>query len=438
MYIQIGAVIFPPADILLRQRILTLLDQAAASETGHAGALEYFFGPPTHGWVFGNDNAFYRIALAVAALPAEQRAPEQLPNTVAPSRKPASVAVPGGTVTIAGQRYTSALALANSPVIAGLAAAAAVIRLPAVLALASNMLNAFSFASWAVAATAIGGWNGTGALPVAVSAARVPVRPVSALARYDPTVEADRPHIVDHARRFSYAWSTCGQTGQHLTARLHDLGGDIQRENEITFNHNEGDQLTAFLVADVAVRTVIEIYNMRQHHFVIEKRPADQLAIMQQGFISGYTSTWWAGLTPALETFTTQASRVTMTGRRAVWGLAQPVDLGALGALLGAFLAEPRLNTPGALVAWDALPFLPGLREWSQNVPPAWEVKVWSVNAPDTARIAIADRLGAQQTSPWLTQAVLQEATEYWTRISAVQEQIRQEQAALQQGLPTT
>jgi hypothetical protein len=108
-----------------------------------------------------------------------------------------------------------------------------------------------------------------------------------------------------------------------------------------------------------------------------------------------------------------------MTQVRSAWGLAQPVDLGQLGTLLGAFLAEPRLNTQGALAAWDALPFLPGLREWSQDVAPSWEVKVWSVHDPDTANGTVATRLGLQATSAWVTQTVLLEATEYWTRILA-------------------
>jgi hypothetical protein len=418
MYLQIGATRLAPQDIDVRQRMLVPLDQAAQTEAGHAGALSFFFTPVTHAWVFGSATAFYRAALALVALPAEQRAPDQLPTTISVSRRAATTAVPGGTVTVAGQRYDSALALANSPLIAGLAADGAVIGLPAVTVLVNNLLNPFSFTGWNAAGIAIGTWNGTGPMPPAVLAARVPVRPLSALARYDPTMQVLHAAVVDHRRRFSYAWSTCGQTGEHLTSRLGDLGADIQRENETSFPQGQGAALRALLVADVQVLTIFEIFNMRQHHFVIEKRPNDQQAIMQQGFISAYTATWWAGLTPGLHTLKT-ADLATMTQVRSAWGLAQPVDLGQLGTLLGAFLAEPRLNTQGALAAWDALPFLPGLREWSQDVAPSWEVKVWSVHDPDTANGTVATRLGLQATSAWVTQTVLLEATEYWTRILA-------------------
>jgi hypothetical protein len=414
MYLQIGPTRLTPEDIDVRQRFLAPLNQAAQTQAGHAGLLGCFFTSETHAWYFPYPRAFYRAAIAFAALPIQQRTPDQLPNEILISFKAATDARPAGTVTVAGQRYDSALALANGPIIAGLAADGAVISLPAVTALVNNLLNPFTFADWHTAGIAIGNWDGTGALPPAVLAARVPVTPLSALARYDPTMQVLHAAVDDHKRRFSYAWSTCGQTGEFLTSRLHDLGADIQRENETSFPQGQGAALSALLTANVQVLTIFEIFNMRQHHFVIEKRPNDQQAIMQQGFIGAFNATWWAGLTN-LNTLGNNLNAMTQV--RGVWGEARAVNLGQLGTLLGNFLAEPRLNTQGALAAWDALPFYPGLREWSQNVAPSWEVKVWSVNDPATANGTVSARLGPQATSTWVTQTVLLEATEYWGRI---------------------
>ena len=80
MYLQIGPTRLTPEDIDVRQRLLVPLNQAAQTQAGHAGLLGCFFTSQTHSWFFPYPKGFYRAAIAFAALPVQQRTPDQLPN----------------------------------------------------------------------------------------------------------------------------------------------------------------------------------------------------------------------------------------------------------------------------------------------------------------------------------------------------------------------
>ncbi|MEV7723959.1 hypothetical protein AB0P15_04390 [Streptomyces sp. NPDC087917] len=425
MYVQIGTTKYPPADIAIRRKALDQLGNGLGAG-GHAPSLTFLFGVPGSAWTFPNENAFYRALNIFEAAPPEQRTPQTLPNMLTVARRPASLTLPGGTVTLLGVSYASAAALALAPPVTGLVALAATVRHPGLLALASDPLNGYAFPTWAAAATALGAWNGLGAVPPAALAGRIPVRPQTALVRYDPSsVVTGAQDIVDHERRYSYAWGTCGMTGEHMTGRLLDLGGDIQREAETTFGHGQGAALRQLLLTPVAVRTVYEVFNPMLHHFVVEKRPSDQGAVLHQGYIGAYTAPWWAGLTTEGMTLRKPDDQETLEAMRTFWGGGRTIDLATLGTRLGAFLAEPRLSTVGSTTAWRQLPFLPSAELPPMNDPPAWVVRTWSVADPQTVFDTVEARLNRNFPQEWVTHTVMREAAEYHARIAAVRATLR-------------
>ncbi|MFI5983836.1 hypothetical protein ACIBEA_23500 [Streptomyces sp. NPDC051555] len=425
MYVQIGTTKYPPADIAIRRKALDQLGDGLG-EGGHAASLAFLFGVPGSAWTFPNENAFLRALNIFEAAPIEQRTPQTLPNMLTVARRPASVPLPGGTVTLIGTRYASAAALALAPAVTGLLALAATIRHAGLLALASDPLNGYAFPTWAAATTALGTWNGQGAVPPAALAFRVPVRPPSVLVRYDPSsVVTGAQDIVDHERRYTYAWGTCGMTGEHMTGRLLDLGGDIQREAETTYGQGQGAALRQLLLTPVTVRTVYEIFNPMLHHFIVEKRPSDQGAVLQQGYIGAYTAPWWAGLTTEGMSLRKPDDQEALAAMRTYWGGGRTVDLGTLGTRLGAFLAEPRISTVGSTTAWRQLPFLPSAELPPMNEPAAWVVRTWSVADPQTVFDTVETRLNGGYPQEWVTHTVMREAAEYQARIAVVRASLR-------------
>jgi hypothetical protein len=88
-------------------------------------------------------------------------------------------------------------------------------------------------------------------------------------------------NVLDAAQRF--AWTTCGQTVQFLLGRVSQLGGDVRREDQVTFGQGQGQAMANLLAAHVGVLTFYEAHNPLLNQFVIEKSPADQAAVLQQG-----------------------------------------------------------------------------------------------------------------------------------------------------------
>ncbi|MFI5764005.1 hypothetical protein ACIA8F_24085 [Streptomyces sp. NPDC051563] len=423
MYVEIGTTKYRPIDFAMRRRVL---DHLGSLPGGHAAALGFLFGVPADAWTFPNENAFYRAINIFADTPEAERTPTTLPNMLTVARRragtvmpgPGGALLPGGTTTLAGVRYADSAALALAGPVTALLALEATLRHPGLTRIVDDPLNGYAFTSWAALTEALGTWNGLGALPVAVRAARIPIHPVSALSNYDPTDTVTAENLRLQEARYVYAWGSCGMTGQHLTARIHDLGGDIQREDEVTFGQGQGAALRQLLLAPVAVRTLYEIHNPMLHHFVIEKRPSDQGAILQQGYIGAYWASWWAGLTGGLSV-REEGNHEIISAMRTFWGGGRTIDLGVLGTRLGAFLAQPRMSTAGSAEAWRNLPFLPWAVIALDN-PATWVVTTWSVAAPNTVFNAVEDRLHGDYPQEWVTETVMREAAEYETRIEAV------------------
>jgi hypothetical protein len=283
----------------------------------------------------------------------------------------------------------------------------------------------YVFGSWDALATALGAWNGDGALPVAVRAARVAQRPNSVLEYWDPAVTVTKANLRDCEHWIESIWGACGQTAEYLISRVHDLGGDVQLENTFRVEQGNGQVLAQYLLAPVARRTLINIGNNLIHEFVIEKRPSDQRAILQQGYLFTYNAIWWAGLTDDELLSAQPADQEALRDARAEYGPTRSINLNKLGTNLTRLLSAPMLNSQAAAAAWLDLPFHPKAAP-NKAVAPSFEVREWSVNAPDTAREAIRDRLGPTFDREWISQLVMYEIDELWRRIQPVRAALRE------------
>src|SRR5204862_773713 len=124
-----------------------------------------------------------------------------LPSEVAAWRQPASVQLEGGTVKVAGQTFRDAATLAANPLVADVVAVRDTLRRPAMTRLVNDPAAGYRFATWGALALALGDWDGTLPVPVAVRQRRVPQHPLSALATWNPAVTVTRDNLRECERR---------------------------------------------------------------------------------------------------------------------------------------------------------------------------------------------------------------------------------------------
>ena len=285
-------------------------------------------------------------------------------------------------------------------------------------ALAADTFSEWEFADWKTLRNVVTGWNGKLPYPYEFRPHRRPRRPKPVLTEYDPTARLDKTTVTLREKQYSNAWGTCGNTVEFLTARINDLGGDVCLESEVVVaGASGGEQLKRILTAPVEVLVVINIINPLIHEFVIEKRPEDQTAVLQQGYLSAYYATWWARLEESRISLDGEA-RAKVVDMRDQYGGEQPIDLTAFADKLAAFLRAPTIDSDAAYKAWQTLPFHPLGRPNSAEMP-SFTVRVWSVNAPEVVRLTVADRFpGANAVR--LTQVVMYEAIDFSARIKRV------------------
>jgi hypothetical protein len=420
VYIQIAGVKLLPTDIELRRDTLAWIGVQEP-----ATALAELFGDVTHGWLFSSEQVFYRaIRLLAARSELERQAGEYISRDLTGWRLHGDPRVADGTVKIAGQVYATAAALAAAPAIASLVAARATLVRPAVTRLVNDLAAGYAFDTWAALAVALGAWDGTGALPDAVRARREARHPKSVRGTWDPTVAVTSANLRACERLIENIWGACGATAEYLIGRVEDLGGDVRQENNFGIGPGEGQQLAQYLLTPVTRRTLINIGNETIHEFVIEKRPLDQRAILQQGYIFNYNAIWWAGLADELVSAPPE-DREALTEARANYGPTSPVNLNQLGTNLTRLLAAPSLKSQAATEAWLELPFQPRAKP-NKSVEPSFQVIEWSVNDPDAVRAAVSQRLGMTFDREWISQLVMYEIDEFWRRIQPVRAELRE------------
>jgi hypothetical protein len=312
---------------------------------------------------------------------------------------------------VAGREFTDVDTLAASDLVAGVVALRDTLRRPAVTALVGDRAAGYRFDTWEALAVALGDWDGEPPTPLGLGAFRVPERQRSVRVNWNPArdVTPDNVGTYDHA--FRTAWSNCGQTAEYLIGRIQDLGGDVQREDTLLIGQGEGARLAQCLLTVVTRRTLINVVNDQVHEFTIEKRSEDQGAILQQGYLSGYSAIWWAGLDAELID-APQTARQDLLDMRADYGPTRAIDLITLGANLTRFLAAEQINSEAARAAWRDLPFHPNGALPSAN-PPSFQVRVWSINEPDTVRETVRGRLGDTLDATWISQLVMLEVNEF-------------------------
>lgn len=414
MTLLIASARYTNEDIELRRQVLDTIGDGQP-----IAVVQPFYDHLAQGWLFSTAKALYQAILLMAGHSQEERVARVYHSYQLDGwRRTTGELVPNGQVKAAGQVYATAQALADSPLLAGLVAARATLRLAAVLRLAADRALVYRADTWAALAVAIDDWNGVGVVPQAVRALRVPVRPTSVLTTWNPATTVTTGNLGASRYAFDRNWSNCGQTTVYMLSRLHDLNADIQLEEEFVVGQGAGDQLAAALLAPVPRLTLINVVNPEFHEFTVEKRPNGQ-AIMQQGYIGHYHATWWAGLTDDLLQ-ATGAAREGLLEERETWGRNQVIDLDTLGQRLIPLLAAERLNAPAALEAWRHLPFNPrGAVPICANEP-SFTVRFWSVNAPDTARGAVRERLGVLTPTEWVSLLPIYEAHRFWQQIVTV------------------
>lgn len=442
MGLQIDAKTYTAQDLDIRARVHAALTGPRAEML-----LGRLFGDEEYGWVFSNGLTLYK------AIDLLLRNPGSVPAEAAPFRRKVNaapsdsskVAVPegladslagratrpvqlnlrnrtprAGAVRVSDTVYTDAAGLAAAPELSALAAVADLIGDPRLRGLAADDFSRWSFGDWDEVRRALDGWNGSRPYPSALSKHRAPRHPQSVRTEYNPTAPVNADNLITQEKQFRNAWGVCGNTAEFFTARVQDLAGDVCLEDEFSVQGSAGGaRLRDVLTSHVDERTLINVINPLIHEFIIEKRPGDQAAVLQQGYLGAYYATWWAGV--VAEHLFLQAEsreRAAVVDRRDSHGQARPVDLAALGDALAALLAADRLDSGQAAAAWRKLPFHPEARPSSAEAP-SFTVRIWSVHAPDKVLATVQERLSGANKD-WVTQLVMQEAAEHWRRIAAV------------------
>jgi hypothetical protein len=428
MRISIANVKYGEKDLEVRREAMLALHRLGEKEVVIWAAM---FADGDRSWSFAAEAMWYK---AIAALANNHGNVVNLPPDVQVAYKPVSQQIPAGSMKIGKELFASVDNLIASPIMATFNAMRPVLlnemRFPQLVSLLADPFE-WSFDDWAHVNKVLADWNGVPPYPTTLRACRQERRPGSKLeTRFDRTRNVDvpawNPAMVVNSdnwktckQAFEYAWGACGNTAEFLISRVHDLQGDVRLEDEFTVAGKEGAQrLLELLCSPVEGMTLVNVGNELIHEFVIEKHAGDGVpAILQQGYLLSYYATWWAGLDDSMISLK-DLPLAKMKKARTENGAGTVVNLKALGVQLGEFMAAPLINSGEAAIAWSHLPFRPDDRP-NKAVAPSFVVRVWSVNAPQTAFQAISQRLpGADKI--WLTQAVLQEAQDFWERIKSV------------------
>lgn len=206
-------------------------------------------------------------------------------------------------------------------------------------------------------------------------------------------------------------WGACGPASQSLNERLVGLGGaPVVTYQRIFEGVEDARLLEAFLRIGVRETLFIQISERSIHEFTIEKRP-DGTAYLHQGYLSGYSAMWWAGVKGSDRSpfFSLTGTNATKMGEaRNTYGLGRPIPLDRFAELMGGYLLAD-VHGPKAAQVWAQLPFNPGAAEedsrWAGNSI-ALEVKVIQLADETAARKALGD--GAGKTP--LTTLIMREA----------------------------
>jgi hypothetical protein len=161
-------------------------------------------------------------------------------------------------------------------------------------------------------------------------------------------------------RNLQTLWGACGPSAQALIERIAALGGKPKKIlDKYCVGKYDASELQTLLLLPVKGTTLIQINEEKIHQYTIEKR-TDGKAYFHQGYLSGYTAYWWAGLVNDVEPFLTLGAKAAeeIKKQRDIYGKLKAIPLETLASKLGEYLLTD-VHGEASDKIWRTMPFHP-------------------------------------------------------------------------------